>query len=193
MTKMKELERQLQEACDKIEAQTSYIQTLESKIGVNTYTEKELLLAIEYACGYQKAEDYQQAGHIAMQDFLTVDEADTAIGKTLDYLCSTENTSKEITIQEINEYIQTNLTNSNIIDLDTAFEKIKSALKRKAIEPYFKKNKEKLKVEEIEVSGVDFEMIRKVLKPYGEDVYYAEKSGYKEIGLTYFITIKSKI
>lgn len=64
------------------------------------YTEAELLKAIEYACGYQKASDYQAAGHHLIVD----GEPDTVA--LLDELSDTENNKhKEITIQEINEYI----------------------------------------------------------------------------------------
>lgn len=71
-----------------------------------TYTEEELKLAIEYACSYQKAEDYQEVGNITSEDFKNVDEADKAIGKALDYLCSAETISNQISIEEISEYIK---------------------------------------------------------------------------------------
>ena len=73
---------------------------------MRTYTEEELKLAIEYACGMQKAEDYQMAGDKLLESFKTVDEADKAIVETLDYLCSDNNISKQITMEEINEYIK---------------------------------------------------------------------------------------
>lgn len=70
------------------------------------YTEEELLKAIEYACGYQKASDYQNVGHYLMAEFKSVEEADSAITKVLDELADTNNNSaNQITIEDINTYL----------------------------------------------------------------------------------------
>lgn len=74
---------------------------------MKTYTEKELLKAIEYACGYQKGSDYQLAGRYLLNEFESVKQADTASELLLDELSGNTNSSKEITIDEINEYLKT--------------------------------------------------------------------------------------
>jgi len=56
---------------------------------MRTYTEKELLKAVEYGCNYQKASDYQTAGHFLLEEFKTVSNADIEIGKLLDELYDT--------------------------------------------------------------------------------------------------------
>jgi isocitrate/isopropylmalate dehydrogenase len=68
-------------------------------VKMRTYTEKELLKAIEYACGYQKASDYQTAGKL-----LIVDKSDLQqnIETLLNELASTnENVHKEIELRDI--------------------------------------------------------------------------------------------
>ena len=66
---------------------------------MRTYTEKELLKAIEYACNYQKACDYQSAGHFLIEDEPKIEEL-------LDELSDTDkNSASEITLEEIHEYI----------------------------------------------------------------------------------------
>lgn len=107
MTTKQTLEELLWKATEKIEAQAAYIQTLEDRVGLNLYTEEELKLAIEYACGYQKAECYQEiGGNIFADEVKSVQEADEMMGRALDYLSSSDNISKEITIEEVNEYIK---------------------------------------------------------------------------------------
>lgn len=70
------------------------------------YSEKELLKAIDLACGLQKAEDYQVAGGILIVDEPVTD--DHAI-KVLDYLADTDNNeSKSITIKDIEEHLKDN-------------------------------------------------------------------------------------
>ena len=67
------------------------------------YSEKDLLKAINYACGMQKAEDYQVAGN------LLIDPKENATENLLNYLCDTDNNeSKTITIKDINEYLSEN-------------------------------------------------------------------------------------
>ena len=66
---------------------------------MRTYTEQELLVAIKYACEYQKATDYQTAGC-----HLNVHEKDlkTNIEILLNDLCDTDNTAHdEIEIADI--------------------------------------------------------------------------------------------
>lgn len=70
-------------------------------------TEQQLLKAVEFACNYQKACDYQTVGHHLLENFETVTDADMAITKVLDDLCDTNtNGAKEITIEEIKKYIK---------------------------------------------------------------------------------------
>lgn len=73
---------------------------------MRTYTEKELLKAVEYACNYQKACDYQDAGHYLVEMYNTVDDANKAMVDVLDLLADTnKNSASEITINEINEHL----------------------------------------------------------------------------------------
>jgi hypothetical protein len=70
---------------------------------MRTYTQEELLKAIEYACSMQKAQDYQNAGN-----HLIVDESElkTGVIQLLDLLSdSDDNDAKNITIEEINEHL----------------------------------------------------------------------------------------
>lgn len=64
------------------------------------YTEAELLKAIEYACQYQKACDYQTAGR-----FLIVDDSELHPNSVLllDELCTDESAFSEIEIKDIFE------------------------------------------------------------------------------------------
>lgn len=69
-------------------------------------TEEQLLKAVEYGCNYQKACDFQTAGHYLLEKFETVKDADMAISKALDELYDTNtNSAKEISIEEVNDYI----------------------------------------------------------------------------------------
>lgn len=66
------------------------------------YTEEELKKAVEYACGMQKAEDYQIVGTC----LIGAPDIEKAIENTLNYLYDTDNNdSKNITIEEINEHL----------------------------------------------------------------------------------------
>jgi hypothetical protein len=70
---------------------------------MRTYTQEELLKAIEYACNTQKAQDYQDAGN-----HLIVDDSELKTGaiQLLDLLSdSDDNDAKNITIEEINEHL----------------------------------------------------------------------------------------
>lgn len=67
------------------------------------YTQEELLKAIGYACGMQKAQDYQDAGN-----HLIVDQSElkTSVVQLLDLLSDSDNNnSQTITIEEINDYL----------------------------------------------------------------------------------------
>lgn len=73
------------------------------------YSEKELLKAIDYACGMQKAEDYQQAGRILIVDRKTIVEPEHLTEQLLSYLCDTDNNeAKSITIKDIEEHLKEN-------------------------------------------------------------------------------------
>ena len=65
---------------------------------MKTYTEDQLLKAIEYACSYQKAHDYQTAGK-----FLIVDESDLKVNSILllDNLANDDIAFSEIDISDI--------------------------------------------------------------------------------------------
>lgn len=65
---------------------------------MKTYTEAEVLQAIEYACQYQKATDYQTAGNL-----LIVDDADLKDNSIilLDQLSSEDIAHKEINLADI--------------------------------------------------------------------------------------------
>lgn len=68
------------------------------------YTEKELLKAIEYACGYQKADSYQWVANIVLKE--NKREPTPEELETLDYLWDCDiNGSKDITLEDINEYL----------------------------------------------------------------------------------------
>jgi hypothetical protein len=70
---------------------------------MRTYTQEEVLKAIKYACSMQKAQDYQDAG-----EKLIVEEKELKDGVIgiLDLLCDSDNNeAKNITIEEINEYL----------------------------------------------------------------------------------------
>lgn len=74
---------------------------------MKTYTEQELLKAIEYACNYQKACDYQEAGHYLVEMYTTIDDANKAMVDVLDLLADTnKNNASEISVDEINEYLE---------------------------------------------------------------------------------------
>lgn len=72
--------------------------------GTKYYTEEFILKAIEYACGYQKGTDYQIAGHFLIEDNVNDEKH---IIPLLDELADVDNNShKEISIQDIIDYIQ---------------------------------------------------------------------------------------
>lgn len=67
------------------------------------YTKEELLKAVEYACGYQKASDYQMAGHHLIEDVVT----DEHCANLLDELHNTDkNSASEISIEDMHEYLE---------------------------------------------------------------------------------------
>lgn len=71
---------------------------------MRTYTEEEVLKIINYACGLQKAEDYQVAGNMLLVDNVDIVSVREQL---LNYLCDTDNNeSKNITIEIINEYLE---------------------------------------------------------------------------------------
>lgn len=83
---------------------------------MRTYTEEELLKAVEYACGMQKAEDYSISGHLLLLDddeerdsLIKLIHLKKAVISVLDILSDTDTSeAKNITIEEINEYIDEN-------------------------------------------------------------------------------------
>lgn len=76
---------------------------------MRTYTEQELILAVKYACEYQKAEDYQLAGCNLIPLEGNSKETDTAIIKVLDELADCENNEAgNITLEDLHEYFDEN-------------------------------------------------------------------------------------
>jgi hypothetical protein len=68
-----------------------------------TYTQAELLKAIEYACGYQKASSYQDIGQILLSEGYDTTPQDVQI---LDNLSDCDNNNhEEITLEDIHEYL----------------------------------------------------------------------------------------
>lgn len=65
---------------------------------MNTYTEAELLKAVEYACEYQKACDYQTAGRLLIVDGSEVPANAILL---LDELSGDENAFPEIELKDI--------------------------------------------------------------------------------------------
>lgn len=73
---------------------------------MKTYTEQELLKAVEYACGYQKACSYQEIGGVIADGEDHKCTHDEIMAFILDNLCDTDkNCAKKITIEDINEYL----------------------------------------------------------------------------------------
>ena len=71
---------------------------------MKTYTQQELLRAVQYACEYQKACDYQEAAMILLGDGYKTTNADV---KVLDLLSdSIINHYNEIPIKDIEDYIK---------------------------------------------------------------------------------------
>lgn len=70
-------------------------------------SDKQLAKVIEYACIYQKACDYQTAGHHLLEKFETVLDADTAIENLLNELYDPKIIgAKEITIEDVKKLIK---------------------------------------------------------------------------------------
>lgn len=70
------------------------------------YTKEQLMKAAEYGAGYQKACDYQDAGHILITDI----NEKPKIEDLLDELSDTDNnciSKGEVKIEEILEYLNT--------------------------------------------------------------------------------------
>lgn len=73
---------------------------------MKTYTEEELKLAIEYACGMQKLKDYHVCGNFILSPKMNIQECFDHMNKALYYLSSADNISRDIALSEINEYIK---------------------------------------------------------------------------------------
>lgn len=72
---------------------------------MTTYTQEQLLKAVEYACGYQKASSYQEIAHV--EGFWDIDER--IFKEIMDNLADVDNNAhKEITIEDIDDYLNEN-------------------------------------------------------------------------------------
>ena len=71
---------------------------------MRTYTEEEVLKIVYYACGIQKAEDYQEVGNMIVGE--SMHSHNSICKSVLDYLYDCDNNChKSITIEDINDHL----------------------------------------------------------------------------------------
>ena len=67
---------------------------------MSNYTDEQVLKAVKYACGIQKATDYQEVGGILLGDDYEPTMQDLL---ALDYLSNEDNISDKITLEELED------------------------------------------------------------------------------------------